>query len=157
MSFTSKLYNTYSHRKVISLVSYIVTPNFLYIYISYVLYMCISYTCHEIILHMLTGDIDCSRGLVYIIVLQLDLAGCVVQFLLCVSSLYYDPDNSILRVVRLIYWLIDCEFYRSRDWCAFSLPWTRICRSHLWKEGKLDTCLLIFFSWKSCKNYYNYN
>ena len=31
------------------------------------LYMCISYTCHEIILHMLTGDIDCIRGLVVLL------------------------------------------------------------------------------------------
>ena len=45
----SKLYKTYSHLKVkvISLVFYIKTPNFLYIYISYLLYMC-KYTCHEI-------------------------------------------------------------------------------------------------------------
>ena len=67
MSFNSRLYKTYSHLKLISLVSYIVTPNFLYIYISYVLYMCIWYTCSEIILHILTGDIDCDRGLVVIL------------------------------------------------------------------------------------------
>ena len=61
--FNSKLCKTYSHLKIISLIFYIITTNFLYIDISYLLYMC-KYTCHEIIFHMLTGDIDCVRGLV---------------------------------------------------------------------------------------------
>ena len=42
----------------------ITTPNFLYIYISYLLYMCNWYTCNKIMFHMLTADKDCGRGLV---------------------------------------------------------------------------------------------
>ena len=62
------LNNTYCHLKVIFSFFYIMTPNFLCINISYLLYtiiMCNWYTYNEIILHMLTGDIDWGRGLVW--------------------------------------------------------------------------------------------
>ena len=66
VTFNSKLYKTYIHLKVIFAFFTLQFQIFCaLIFHIYCIIMCNWYTGNEIIFHMLTGDIDCGRGLVF--------------------------------------------------------------------------------------------